>query len=113
MSVRDWPGNNLSVLTPEDRLMHDHLCEILHERGSSENSVCDASVGIWGALVVMRQKLNLQILETEALRSKIINDKEHIERLNLIVEDFNKNVKRIRELESLIQKPTERGGEDG
>jgi hypothetical protein len=104
VSNREWPGNNLNILKkPDDWDMHDHLCEILHERGASESSVCEASVGIWGALVVMRQKLDLQILETEALRSKTKNLIEQIERQNEILKDFNKNVDRIQELEALLK----------
>ena len=99
--MRDWPGNDLLRLTEEDRILHDHLCELLSDR-MNEQDVCTASVGIWGALSVMRDRLNLSILEKEMYVTRVKDLSETIGRLEIIAQDFNAQAKRIAELESRL-----------
>lgn len=99
MKPRDWPGNDLMRLTELDRILHDHLCELLSDR-MSEGDVCTASVGIWGALSVMRDKLNLLKLETEAHETRAKELNESLERRSSIIVDFNKLVKEHRDLQA-------------
>lgn len=83
-------------------MMHDHLCELLSDR-MSEAEVCTASVGIWGALSVMRDRLNLTILELEAAKTRIKDLKEETERGYKIALDYNKLVKERDELRSKLE----------
>lgn len=85
---REWPGNDLARLTDVDRVLHDHLCELLSDR-MSENDVCTASMGIWGALSVMRDKLNLTVLELDAANTRIKDLNEVVERGHQLGKDFN------------------------
>jgi len=90
--MKNWPGNDLARLTEDDRIMHDHLCELLSET-FNENDVCTASVGIWGALSVMRDKLNLALMELAAAKTRIKDLNEAQERSYQIAQDFNKLAK--------------------
>lgn len=95
--AREWPGNDIARLTEDDRILHDHLCELLSDT-ASENDVCMASVGIWGALSVMRDKMNLLLIETDACRTRIKDQAEALERGYALGIEFNKVAKERDEL---------------
>ena len=101
MIFREWPGNDLSRLTEDDRILHDHLCELLSDR-MSEADVCTASVGIWGALSVMRDKLNLFKIESESYQTRIKDLTEAVERGYAIGQELNKVVKERNELKTKL-----------
>lgn len=100
--IRDWPGNDLSRLTEKDRILHDHLCELLSDR-MNEQDVCTASVGIWGAISVMRDLLNLSNLERDMYETRIKDQKENIERLQTLSSDFNKQAKLLEEFAQCLE----------
>lgn len=97
--MRDLPDG--ARLTDDDRVMHDHLCELLSDR-MSEADVCTASVGIWGALSVMRDKLNLALLELAAANTRIKDLNEAQERSYKLSLDFNALAKECDKLRAQI-----------
>jgi hypothetical protein len=101
--MRPWPGNNLGRLTEADRILHDHLCELLSD-WMNEADVCTASVGIWGALSVMRDQLNLVILERDANQTRIKDLSENIERLSQLSIDLNIMAKERDALKAALDK---------
>lgn len=102
--MRDWPGNDLSRLTEDDRILHDHLCELLSDR-MNETDVCTASVGIWGALSVMRDKLNALKLGLEAYQTRIKDLNEAVERGAVIGAELNKVINERDELKQKFNHP--------
>ena len=108
--MRDWPGNDGARLTDDDRLLHDHLCELLSDR-MSEADVCTASVGIWGALSVMRDKLNLTLIELSAAKTRIKDLNETCGRGYQIAQDYNKLLKERDALLTQIDSQHKSGGE--
>lgn len=50
-----WPGNRCDCTDPVNKKIHDDLCDKLEAIGYSEADVCTASVGMWGAIQLMRE----------------------------------------------------------
>lgn len=101
--MRPWPGNDLTRLTDDDRILHDHLCELLSER-MSEADVCTASVGIWGAISVMRDKMNVVIADFEARGTAIKELREAVGRGYQLGVDFNNLAKERDSLKAEVEK---------
>lgn len=98
--MRDLPNNGR--LTNDDKIMHDHLCELLSDR-MNEADVCTASVGIWCALSVMRDKLNLALIELDAAKTRIKDLNEQCERGYQLGQDYNNLAKERDQLKAQLQ----------
>ncbi len=98
--VRDLPDQ--SRLTDDDMILHDHLCELLSDR-FPEETVCSASTGIWIALAVMRDKLNLTLIERDAALTRVKDLTEAQERAYENSQYFNKIAKERDELRTELE----------
>jgi hypothetical protein len=92
-----WPGNEISC-TGENSLIHDYLCELLDQMGYSEQDVCTASVGIWGAIQVMNEKLAVSKRETEILKAVNTGLLENIERHSKTIGIIDKELQEARKI---------------
>jgi hypothetical protein len=79
-----WPGNQINC-SGENKRIHDYLCELLHQDGMNEHDVCMASVGIWGAIHVMNEKLAVTTRQVEILEAVNTDLQENLERQSGII----------------------------
>jgi len=79
-----WPGNEINC-SGENKRIHDYLCEILHQDGMNEHDVCMASVGIWGAIQVMREKLIVAERESKILEGVNQDLNDNLERQSGVI----------------------------
>lgn len=92
MSKLEWPGNQCDC-SGENLRIHDYLCEILDQMGYSENDVCIASVGMWGAIKVMRDKLDVAKKDNEILEVFNANLQKEFDRVNQLVQVLDKRLR--------------------
>ncbi len=95
MSDIEWPGNEIDC-TGENLRIHDYLCEILDRKGYSKQDVCIASVGMWGALKVMSDKLAVAKRDNEILELVNFGLREDIERHNKTIQDIDRDYQALK-----------------
>lgn len=90
-----WPGNEINC-SGENLRIHDYLCELLDQMGYSAQDVCTASVGIWGALQVMREKLDVAKRDNEILEAVNLGLNQEIERHSKTIKALDDDLQKLR-----------------
>jgi len=69
-----WP-DKITGCDEFNKAIHDPLCDILEAKGYSENDVCTASVGMWGAINVTRDYFEKQFDQLKLKLAALVVDR--------------------------------------
>lgn len=77
--------------------LHDYLCDILEAKGFNEQDVCSASMGIWGAIALMRKDLDSVNTKNEILSQFVKSQKEEYERVSKMLHEISNELYELKQ----------------